>query len=266
MTKAKNRPKISIVIPAYKAESFISRVVRMRINELEKLQLDYEIIVVIDGKSYKAAESLAKIRNRRLKVFHYQKNMGKGFAVKFGMLRADGDYIGYVDAGYDICSGNITRMVKAMTKTGADAVIPSKWHKESNLHYPKHRQLISRIYNNYLNLLFRFGLNDTQVGAKLYSRRLVKSVMPRILVKRFAFEAELLAVAKHLGINSFVEVPVKIKSDKYSTVKFKDGLHSFWDIAAVFYRMFIMRYYDRSPYFFKKNTKVELNNLRLVGE
>src|SRR3990172_4116227 len=135
----KSNPKISIVMPAYKAEAFIGEVTRARLKELARLGYPYELIVVIDGRSNESAEILKQIKTKNLKVIHYNRNKGKGFAVRYGMSKSTGDYIGYVDAGFDIASGNITKMVKRITAGDVDAVLPSKWHKDSSLRYPFHR-------------------------------------------------------------------------------------------------------------------------------
>jgi glycosyltransferase involved in cell wall biosynthesis len=261
---ADRKPKISIVIPAYKAEAFIEKSVAMRIAELKALGLPYELIVVIDGHSSATAAKLERIRDRHVKIFHYDRNKGKGFAVRYGMLHASGDFIGYVDAGTDIGKGNIRVMVDKMLQGGVDAVLPSKWHKDSKVVYPWLRKLFSRVYNLYLRIVLGLDVSDTQVGAKLYTARLVKKVVPRLLVKRFAFEAEFLAVAKHLGFGRFAEVPVKIRADRHSTVRIFDGLHSYWDAAAVFYRLHLKRFYDRDLNYHKGNHRRELKKLVLL--
>lgn len=258
----KSKPTISLVIPAYKAEKFIKSVVEMRIKELQAIGVPFEIIVVLDGFSDKSANTLNKIKHKGLKVFHYQRNRGKGFAVRYGMSKARGEYIGYIDAGKDVLKGNIARMFERIRQKDADAVIPSKWVKDSRIIYPLSRKLYSKFYNFFLRVLLGINVSDTQVGAKLYTHQLVKRVLPRLMVKRFAFEAEFLAVAKHLGFKRFVEVPVDIREDDKSTITYYDGLKSFWDTFAVFYRLRISKFYDKHPQ--GKMFAQELKNLILI--
>jgi glycosyltransferase involved in cell wall biosynthesis len=262
--KNSSKPKISLVIPAYKAESFIAETVRLRIKELAKLGFPYELIVVIDGKSKATADVLTGIKNPNLVIFHYDTNRGKGFAVRYGMQKATGDYIGYIDAGNDILPGIITTMVQRMIKGDVDGVVPVKWLPDSSIIYPLHRKIYSRLYHFFLWSVLGIRVWDTQVGAKLYTRKMVEKVLPRLLVKRFAFEAEFLAVAMHFGYNRFAEVPVQIASDQKSTVRFIDGLHSLWDGLAVYYRLHIRRYYDRDLNFHKTSKAREHKNLTFI--
>ncbi|MFQ5493210.1 MAG: glycosyltransferase [Candidatus Dojkabacteria bacterium] len=264
MKANKPKPKISLIMPAYKAEKFIKEVTLARLKELKALGLPYELIVVIDGYSKPTADALRSVKDKGLKVLHYEKNRGKGFAVKFGVLRATGDFVGFIDAGKDIKNGNIKRIIDRIRKGDVDAVIPSKWHPDSRVVYPASRKLYSRFYNLISRPLLGFKAKDTQVGAKVFTRELVDKVFPRILVKRFAFDVEVLAVAKRLGHGRFAEVAIDLEDDADSTVKLTDGLHSFWDTLAVFYRLRILRYYDKPQSLENKVIKHEIPNLKLI--
>lgn len=255
---------VSIVIPAYKAGRFILETVKSRIVELEATKIPYEVIVVIDGRSVETSEALRKLAHPNVRYYHYEKNRGKGFAVKFGMSRAKGDYIGYVDAGADILPGNLTRLINTIIKTKADAVIPSKWHPETRLHYSGRRRIFSKLYNGFSSFILGIPIRDTQVGVKLYTRELVHAVVPRLLVKRFAFEVEFLAVARSLGFDHFEEVPVLLKEDMDSTVTLAEGMRSFWDTAAVFYRLRLLKYYDRADRSYLNNLSQELATMHLL--
>ncbi|KXK26802.1 MAG: putative glycosyltransferase CsbB [candidate division WS6 bacterium OLB20] len=264
-TNQSDKILVSIVIPAYRAGRFILETVKSRLVELESLHVPYEIIVVIDGRSVETAEALKKLAHPNVRYYHYEKNRGKGFAVKFGMARARGAYIGYVDAGADILPGNLTRLITTMQKTHADAVIPSKWHPDTLLHYSGRRRLFSKLYNAFSRILLGIPVRDTQVGVKLYRRELVHAVIPRLLVKRFAFEVEFLSVAWSLGFKRFEEVPVTLKEDiEGSTVTLLEGIRSFWDTAAVFYRLRLLRYYRGADAGYFLQLKQELSTLRLL--
>ncbi len=97
-----------------------------------------------------------------------------------------------------------------------------------------------------------FGLNvrDTQVGLKCYRREVLEAVLPRLIVKNFAFDIEILAVAHHLGFKRIYEAPIEIKLDfgKNSIVTssklFIFAYNMAVDTLAIFYRLYILRYYD----------------------
>src|SRR5216683_2769253 len=93
---------LSIIVPAYKQEKTIIRDILNIKSILEELGYNYEIIIVIDGMIDTTFQKVSQLRSRRIKVMGYEKNQGKGHAVRYGMLHANGDIIGFIDAGMDI--------------------------------------------------------------------------------------------------------------------------------------------------------------------
>lgn len=238
-------PKLSIVIPAYKAEGFLKESLSRKLEAIKSIDCDFEIIVVLDGYSPKAAEIVKSFNDFRVKLIHYKENLGKGFAVAYGMRQATGDLIGYVDAGLDLHESIIPKMYRTQIETAADVVYGNKKHKRSVVNYPIGRRIYSFIYHKFVKMFLDVNVRDSQTGAKLYTKSLVNEVIPRILVKRFAFEVEILSVANRLGFNHFVDVPVSLQADFASTVRFKDGFEALWDTLAVYYRLKLRRFYDR---------------------
>ncbi|HEC64575.1 MAG TPA: glycosyltransferase [bacterium] len=257
-------PKLSIVMPTYKAESFLNESIKRKIKVLDSLKCDFELIVVLDGRSQKGSKIVSGFGDKRIKLIHYKANKGKGFAVVLGMKSATGDLIGYVDSGLDLHAGVIAKMYRTALETDADIVLGSKKHPRSAVDYPNSRRVFSSIYHTLVKVLLGVGVSDSQTGAKLYRKGLVKAVLPRILVKRFAFEAEILAVARRLGFDHFVEVPVSLKADFESTVRFHDGFVAMWDTLAVFYRMRLIRYYDRNDIEWDELMNLRTSNLDLL--
>jgi hypothetical protein len=95
-------------------------------------------------------------------------------------------------------------------------------------------------------LLFRLDVSDTQVGLKVFSRRVVDEVMPLLLVKQFAFDLELLAVATALGHTRIKELPVRLEYRfSGSALGSRTVLRALWDTAAIFYRLRVLRTYQR---------------------
>jgi hypothetical protein len=87
-------------------------------------------------------------------------------------------------------------------------------------------------------------VRDTQVGLKLFRRQVLAEVLPRIVVKRFAFDLELLVVAHHVGFTHVVEAPVRIGQRFNSTINLKAIMSIMQETAAIFYRRNILHYYD----------------------
>lgn len=248
----KIRKTLSLVVPAYRQERTIVRDVKNLDRVLSSLSIKHEILIIADGfvdKTYELARN-QESRVKNLKVFGYKKNKGKGYAIKYGIEKAKGDIIGFIDAGMDLDPKEISKMLDTMERNNADIVIGSKLHPESRVNYPFIRKIPSWGYRTLTHLLFGFSVRDTQVGLKLFRREAAKKVFERILIKRFAFDVEVLALAYSLGFKKIYETPVKIDFSRYSSISplnfWMIILHMLWDTAAVFYRLKILHYYDKS--------------------
>ena len=99
-------------------------------------------------------------------------------------------------------------------------------------------------------LLFGLKVRDTQVGMKFFKREVLEKVLPRLLVKRFAFDVEILAVASSLGYKRIYEAPVgiKLRFGGASTITSQKFLRTVFamllDTLAIFYRLKILGYYS----------------------
>jgi hypothetical protein len=135
-----------------------------------------------------------------------------------------------------------------MSETNADVVIGSKRHPLSKINYPVKRKLYSALYFGLIRLLFGLPLRDTQTGIKIFRREVVEHVFPRLLSKRFAFDIEVLANAHRLGFR-VVESPVTLTFTRaFGRIGVRDVYYVVRDTLAIFYRMHILRYYDREPH------------------
>jgi len=246
----KSEKLVSIIVPAYKQEKTIKQDLENILSTMLQTRWDFEIIVVVDGfldKTYDIAKSL---ENKKLKVFGYETNKGKGYAIRYGMARAAGDYVSFIDAGMDINPNGISMLLEHMEWYGADIIVGSKKHPVSKVNYPFVRKIYSWGYHTLVWLLFGLKLKDTQTGLKVFKREVLVKVLPRLMIKEFALDIELLAVASHLGFNNIFEAPV------YITIDFSESTFSSFflldrhirnmlvDTAAVFYRLKILKYYD----------------------
>jgi glycosyltransferase involved in cell wall biosynthesis len=246
---------LSVVMPCYKSESFITSSLERLVAVLDKTNYKYEVICVIDGtkvdNAYKKAEHFASQSKGKVKVYGYPQNGGKGYAVRYGMARAKGNVIGYFDVGNEINPEGIPLLLEHMKWYGADAVFGSKRHVASKVNYPWQRRIISFTYQLLVKFLFGVKISDTQVGMKFFRKELVDKVLPRILVKRFALDIEILAVSRYLGFTKIYESPVELNmkfEGGISTITSKGFvktlLNALIDTLAVFYRLKILDYYN----------------------
>ncbi len=240
---------LSLVVPAYKQEKTIVKDIINLDSILSSFDFKYEIIVVVDGFFDNTFDKAKSVKKNTVKVFGYEINKGKGFAIKYGIEKAEGDIIGFIDAGMDIDPSEISIMLDIFDWNKADIVVGSKLHPDSKVNYPFARKILSWGYRTVTHILFGFSVRDTQVGFKIYRKKVAKDVFKRILVKRFAFDVEALAVAYQLGYKKIYESPIKLDFSGYSSVSILNFwriiLRMLWDTAAVFYRLKILHYYEK---------------------
>jgi glycosyltransferase involved in cell wall biosynthesis len=251
-SKIKSKHFVSVIVPTYKQEKTIARDLLKIKKVLDELRYPSEIICVVDGemdKTFEKAQKFAK-KHKNIIIDGYSQNRGKGHAVRFGMARAKGDIIGFIDAGMDLEPNGLSMLLEHFEWYKADIIVGSKRHPASKVEYPWQRKILSFGYQTLVWLLFDLKVKDTQVGMKFYRREVLEKVLPRLLVKAFAFDVEILAVSNYLGYKRIYEAPVEIELDFGGTStltshKFMNTLFLMLkDTMAVFYRLAVMEYYS----------------------
>ncbi len=236
------RPLLSVVVPVYNQPDIAESIRTIRERVQAGVEGPIELIVVSDGSDegeQAQAEGVAR-------VIHYDRNLGKGYAVKTGALAARGRYISYVDSDLELDPASIPQFLELAQRDSLDFVIGSKRHPDSHVHYPRARSVGSWLYQQLIRLLFQLDVRDTQVGLKVFRREVAEEVLPLLLVKQFAFDLEFLAVARALGYGRIREQPVTLQHRfTGSGVRSIAVLLALIDTAAIFYRLRILRYYQR---------------------
>lgn len=236
---------LSIIMPAYCLGTAIARNVR-EVHALFRDRLPFEIIAVDDGSSDNTAAELARVSSEldRVVSVPMSENMGKGEALRRGFEASRGTHILLLDGDLELPPDQVSQFFVTMEVLRADAVIGSKRHPDSVLEYPWYRKLASTLYYLLVKMLIGLPVRDTQTGLKLFRREVLEHVIPRMLVKRFAFDLELLAIANLKGFR-IAEAPV--------TLHFKATLGCFrprtvkfimTDTLAIVYRLRVLRYYQ----------------------
>lgn len=248
--KPKNKknlaPKLSIVIPAYKEEKNIYETIDKIVKSHDILDYDYEVIVVVDGSPDQTAEKAKRHKSEKVKVFEYFPNRGKGYALKYGTDKAHGEIITFTDAGGDFNPKQFDRCVKLLEIFDADFVLGSKRHPASRVDYPRKRRIYSWIYHRMIKIFFGLNVTDTQAGLKFLKRKVARDVVPRALVKQYAFDLEMLVIAHQLGYRRIFEAPIELDFNKAtSSINFKTINKMIIDTLAVFYRAKILNFYRR---------------------
>ena len=245
---------LSIVVPAYKEGKTIYK----DLVSLEKIvkeglpeKYDYEILCVEDGQFDNTTKEVQKIKSPKVKLISYSENKGKGYAVRTGMKESKGDLVSFMDAGRDIQEKGLMMLLAHMEWYDADIIVGSKRHPASKLSYPLLRRVLSFGYSFGIKLLFNLSLTDTQSGIKIFKRKVIDSILPKLTVDRFAMDIEMLALARHLGFKRIYEAPIELNFNTgNSRVQFfpitnpNSPFKMAIDTLHVFYKLKIKRSYD----------------------
>jgi glycosyltransferase involved in cell wall biosynthesis len=254
MIKKSKERKISLIMPAYRAERTVKESLLSTKEVLDKSGYDYEIICVVDGKLDRTWQEARKIERKfpkLIKVAGYKNNLGKGHAVRFGMAKSSGEIVGFLDVGLDLNTNGLRMLLSHFEWYNADIMIGSKRHPVSKVTYPWQRRIMSYGYQFVVRVLFGLKVKDTQVGMKFFRREVLEKTLPRLLVKAFAFDVEMLAVANYLGYTRIYEAPIDLSMEfETSSIASKGFARTIYlmlvDTLAVFYRLRILHYYDNN--------------------
>jgi glycosyltransferase involved in cell wall biosynthesis len=239
-------PELSVVSPAFNQETTVVQCLDRLMETLDRAGVDYEIIVVSDG-SRDSTPRMARLReSSRVRVIEYERNMGKGYALRVGSAAARGRYVAWLDSDLDLDPRPLLDYLVAVRDKGFDVIVGSKRHKDSLVDYPRSRRAYSWLFQRLVRLMFQLDVRDTQVGMKLFRADVLQQVLPTVVVKRYAFDLEVLAVARRFGFTKIAEAPVRLDYQFTGTgMNWRAIANALWDTAAVFYRLRLLRFYDR---------------------
>ena len=253
--------KLSVIIPTYNKDSEVFAQVSHLVNQLKSLPYDWEMIVVDDASRDQTLREAVRSKkfngnSPRIKIFSYNLNQGKGFALYYGFQKSRGDIVVFADSDLDLPAENLPVILNYFNQTAADVAIGSKRHPLSQVNYPILRRILSKIYQLLVRVLFNLKVTDTQVGLKVFRRQVLENCLPRLVVKTFAFDLELLVVAKMLGYSQIVEVPIILNYRFSSTISLKAVKKVLWDTLAIFYRKNLLKFYNQPSYSLQKDESV----------
>jgi glycosyltransferase involved in cell wall biosynthesis len=234
------------VIPVFNGAGHIEANVREVVTALEALGKPFEVIVVCDGSTDGSAAKARAVADSRVRVLDYPENAGKGHAIMHGLACARGRLQGWLDSDLDIAPGVIVEAARRFDAEPVDAVVGSKRHPDSRVGYPWIRRLYSWGYQVLVALLFRVNTPDTQVGAKVFRRELLDTVGPLLLVKRWAFDLEVLAVGAEFGFDRIEQAPIELQYRFSGTsIDWRAVCRMFQDTLAIAYRIHLRHWYVR---------------------
>lgn len=227
---------LSVVIPAYNEGKKLPHTLPKMYDYLKQQSYDWEILVVSDGSKDNTAQVVRDLSSQieNLRLIDNKENNGKGYVVKQGMLAAKGEYRLFTDADNSTSIDHIERMWPEFKK-GHDVVIGSRDIEGAKLAVPQPfwRIMIGNTFNLMVQLMCGlWGIPDTQCGFKGFSEKAAVDIFSRTRVSRFAFDPEILVIAKKMDYK-IKEVPVTWVNDKRSSVKFKSMMKMLLDLFEI---------------------------------
>ncbi len=237
---------LSIIIPVYNEEKRIPNTLREVDKYLRKQAYDYEILVVNDGSTDRTVEVGRGLKStiKNLRITGYEKNQGKGYAVRFGLKEAQGDYRLFTDADNSTSIDQIEKMWPEFEK-GFDLVVGSRDIRGAVLDPPQpwwRHIILGEGFKLYRKLIIGlWGIEDTQCGFKGFKKEAVEKILSKCQINRFAFDPEILVLAKKLGFK-IKEIPVFWKNDLESKVKFKSIFKMALDLIKIRWNLISRKY------------------------
>lgn len=219
---------LSVVVPVFNEGPNIIENLYLLKSELNQYFKNFEIIVISDGSTDDTNQKVTSITNSSIKFISFDKNQGKGSAIRKGFEYSKGDYILFIDGGMELHPKDIKIFLGLMSLYDADIVIGSKRHPQSKVYYPIYRRFLSSIYQMLIRYLFSVNVTDTQVGIKLFKKEVIQDVLPFLTIDRYGFDLEILSLAIALGYKNILEAPVRLdyflKNRRSTTL---DLIHTF---------------------------------------
>jgi dolichyl-phosphate beta-glucosyltransferase len=226
-------PFLSIIIPAHNEQNRLPATLDQILQFLKQQSFTSEVIVVENGstdRTYELAQKFAR-QHENLRVIQSEK--GKGAAVQYGMLTAQGDYRFMCDADLSMPVEEIVKFIPP-TLQNFDIAIASREAKGAvRYNEPSYRHLGGRGINFLIQTLILPGLNDTQCGFKCFRAEVAEDLFKRQTLMGWSFDIELLYIARRHGYR-IVEIPIHwyhFSDSKVSALR--DSVHMIQDIFRI---------------------------------
>ena len=227
--------KVSLVIPMYNEESIIAATLGTVSEYMRANFTDWEVVFSDDGSTDSCLAAVEAFPGEHIRAVTYEKNQGKGAAIRHGVLSAAGDVVIFTDC--DLAYGlDVVKQAAGLFEANPDAdiVIGSRnLSKDGYEGYTLLRRLASKAYIRCLAFAAGFKLSDSQCGFKGFRRETAQEIFSECEVNGFAFDFEVLIKAKNKG-KKILEMPVKVINHRESKVSvLRDSVKMLKDVRKI---------------------------------
>lgn len=219
-------PSVSLILPVYNEQDIVDGVFR-EVQAFLLERLEYSVVFVDDGSTDRTAEILAahirESADTRFSLIRCPRNGGKGRAIRVGVDACKTDLICFTDGdlAYDLAL--VVRL--AETLAWHDVAIGSRALVERSDNVTPLRRVLGATFNRIVRVLLWLPHRDTQAGIKGFRYEAAREIFARQRVDDFAFDAELLYIARRLGLR-VAEIPVRVRSHHAAVVSRVDLLRA----------------------------------------
>jgi len=237
-------PELSIVIPSFNEELRLPETLAAISSYIRSSRRETEVIVVDDGSTDRTADIAKSFRGeiRGLRVVANDKNRGKGYSVRHGMLEARGRFVLFTDADLSAPIAEADKLLAALANH--DVAIGSRAldRKLISVRQSVFREYAGIIFNFIVRFILRLPFVDTQCGFKAFRRERCRVIFQQQRIERFGFDPELLYLARHHGLSA-AEIPVRWAHSPATKVSMmRDSVQMFLDVFSIRWNALVGRY------------------------
>ena len=224
--------ELSIIFPIYNEEGRLEKSL-IKLKKLFKSfkSIKIEIILVNDGSTDRTHElintfikSVNNVNKKKIIYIHYERNRGKGYALKKGIQKARKKWNLTCDIDFSANPSEIKKWVKLnYIKNDKNCYFGSRTLKASNVKYTNHRYYLGNVFNYFVSIMFDLNL-DTQCGFKLYHKNYAKKIFSKLKEEGYSHDVEIAILLKK-NLIKITELPIKwVHRDQSRLNIFFDGL------------------------------------------
>jgi glycosyltransferase involved in cell wall biosynthesis len=237
-------PELSIVIPAFNEELRLPVTLAEISAYIRASKRETEVIVVDDGSTDRTADVANSFRGeiQRLRVVANDRNRGKGYSVRHGMMEARGRNVLFTDADLSAPIAETDKLLAALADN--DVAIGSRAldRRLISVHQSVFREYAGIIFNFIVRVILRLPFVDTQCGFKAFRRERCRVIFQQQRIERFGFDPELLYLARHHGLSA-AEIPVRWAHSPATKVSMlRDSVQMFLDVFIIRWNALVGRY------------------------
>jgi ubiquinone/menaquinone biosynthesis C-methylase UbiE len=214
-------PKLTLILPCFNESEHFETSMPIILDELKNSKITFEIILIDDKSTDSTIQLIKKFVKHNLKYrihsFFHKNNCGRGYTVSEGILKAEGEYVGYIDIDCEVSPSYIPLFINKLNQ-GYDVVCADRKYKTIISGWL--RAFLSKAYASLIKKCLPLSVSDSEAGYKFFKRKKIIPIITRIKSRRWFWDTELMVRSNLKGLKiSSISVPFIRRQDKTSTVK-----------------------------------------------